>query len=56
MFTKLGRDEVLIAPHMDLCFGHIHPGADPGKGGPFLKKILFQAGRLQQPTECIAII
>ena len=33
IFTKYGRDEVLIAGHMHLiCFGHICPGVDPGRG------------------------
>ena len=31
MFTKLGRNEVLMAWHMHR-FGHICPGADPGRG------------------------
>ena len=44
-----------------LFFGQIRPGADPGwakigHGIPFLKKLLLQAGRLQQQTECIAMI
>ena len=47
MFTKLGRDEELMAPVYALrCFIHICPGADPGRGknrsremgGPLLLK------------------
>ena len=40
MFTKLGRDEILMA-HALRCIGKIHPGADPGAkighGGPLLQ-------------------
>ena len=49
-------------PHALRCFGYIHPGANPGYGKNWLggeallKKLLFQAARLQQPTECIAMI
>ena len=32
MFTKLGRDEVLMARHMHKDVGHICSGADPGRG------------------------
>ena len=45
-----------------LFFGQIRPGADPGRGQnrsvgvPFFKKLLLQTGRLQQPTEFIAMI
>ena len=45
-----------------LFFGQICPGADPGwgknrsLGGPFFKELLFQTGRLQQQTKCIAVI
>ena len=45
-----------------LFFGQIRPGADPGRGqnrsrgSPSLKKLLLQTGRLQQQTECIAVI
>ena len=45
-----------------LFFGQIRPGADPGRGKnrsrgvPFFKKLLLQTGRLQQQTECIAVI
>ena len=68
MFTKLGRDEVLVALHMHKAkekyrgvFCHICPGAYPGwgkigHGGPFLKQLLLQTGRLQQQTELIAMI
>ena len=52
MFTKLGRDEVLIAPHMDLGVLAIHQGADPEQGGPFLKKNSFSRpeGYSNQPN------
>ena len=45
-----------------LFFGQIPPGADPGRGKnrwrgvPFFWKLLLQTGRLQQQTECIAVI
>ena len=45
-----------------LFFGQIRPGADPGRGKnrsrgvPFFRKLLLQTGRLQQQTECIAVI
>ena len=45
-----------------LFFGQIRPGADPGRrqnrswGVPFFRKLLLQNGRLQQQTECIAVI
>ena len=45
-----------------LFFGQIRPGADPGRGQnrsrgvPFFKELLLQTGRLQQQTECIAVI
>ena len=45
-----------------LFFGQICPGVDPGRaknrsqGVPFFKKLLLQIGRLQQQTECIAVI
>ena len=45
-----------------LTFGQIRRGADPGRGKnrsrgvPFFKKLLLQSGRLQQQTECIAVI
>ena len=44
-----------------LFFGQIRPGADPGRGKnksqgvPSFRKLL-QTGRLQQQTECIAVI
>ena len=56
MFTKLGRDEVLMALNVDLGVSAIPPRGGSRAGGPFLKKPLFHARRLQQPTECIAII
>ena len=45
-----------------LFFGQIPSGADPGrgknrsKGVPFFNELLLQTGRLQQQTECIAMI
>ena len=47
-----------------LFFGQIRPGADPrrgkngslGGGVPFFNELLVQTGRLQQQTECIAMI
>ena len=45
-----------------LFFGQICPGADPGRGKnrswgvPFFRNLLLQTGRLQQQTECIAVI
>ena len=45
-----------------LFFGQIPPEADPGRGKnrsrgvPFFRKLLLQTGRLQQQTECIAVI
>ena len=45
-----------------LFFGQIPPVADPGRGKnrsrgvPFFRKLLLQTGRLQQQTECIAVI
>ena len=60
---KLGMDEVLKVPYKCCCFsarsveGRIQGGAKIGHGGvPFFKKLLLQSGRLQQQTECIAVI
>ena len=45
-----------------LFFGQIRPGVDSGRGKnrsrgvPFFRKLLLQTGRLQQQTECIAVI
>ena len=45
-----------------MFFGQISPGADPGWGKnrsqvvPIFNEILLQTGRLQQQTECIAMI
>ena len=33
IFTKLGRDKVLMTPHICIdSLGQIHPGVDPGRG------------------------
>ena len=62
IFTKLGMDEVLMVPYKCGCFsarsvqGRIQGGAKIGHGGPFFNKLLPQTGRLQQQTECIAMI
>ena len=62
MFTKLVRDEVLMALHLCLDFGKPRPGVDPGRGknrsmrGLFSKGLLLQIGRLQRHSECIAVI
>ena len=63
MFTKLGRDEVLMVPYKCCCFsarspqGRIQGWAKIGHGGvPFFKKLLLQTERLQRQTECIAMI
>ena len=64
MFTKLGRDEVLMAQHMlKDVFAIFAQGVDPGQGkighpegGPFFKKLLLQTRSLQQQTEFIAKI
>ena len=60
---KLGMDEVLKVPYKCCCFsarsvqGRIQGGAKIGHGGvPFFRKLLLQTGRLQQQTECIAVI
>ena len=52
MFTKDGRDEVLMAQHMHIkmFWPYLPPGADPGRGKishggggfPFFKKLLLQ--------------
>ena len=36
--------------------GRIQGGAKMSHGVPFFKKLLLQTGRLQQQTECIALI
>ena len=57
MFTKLGRDEVLMAPHMFKGVLARSARTDPGrgqnmsKGDPFFKKLL-QIGRLQRQEAC----
>ena len=59
---KLGMDEVLKVPYKCCCFstrsaqGRIQGGAKIGHGVPFFKELLLQRGRLQQQTECIAVI
>ena len=55
MFTKLGRDEVLIAWHMHKDQGRGQIGQGLGGGLPFAKRLL-QTGMLQQQTEFIAMI
>ena len=53
MFTKLGRDEVLVAPYLWLDFGQTPPrgGSREGKNrsmrGPFSKGPLLRIGRIQ---------
>ena len=66
MFTKLGRDEVLMAQHMlKDVLAIFAQGVDPGRGKighpggggvPFFKKLLLQTRRLQQQTEFKAMI
>ena len=60
---KFGRDKVLMTPHICIDFwaksvqGCIQGRAIKGQwGGPFSNELLLQTGRLQQQTECIAII
>ena len=57
MFMKLDRNEVLMVPYKFVVFfGHICPGADPGRGEkrsqgvPIFNKLLLQTGRLHQQT------
>ena len=62
IFTKLGRDKVLMTPHIYIdswaksAQGWIQGGAKIGPGGSFSKELLLQTRRLQQHTECIAVI
>ena len=56
-------NKVLMTPaHLYWLLGQICPGADPEQGhnssmrDPFSKELFLQTGRLQQQTECIAII
>ena len=64
MFTKLRRDEVLMARHMhkDVLAisaqgrGQIGQGRGGGGGWSPSSKKLLQTGRLQQQTEFIAMI
>ena len=59
---KLGMDEVLKVPYKCCCFsarsvqGRIQGGVKIGHGVPFFRKLLLQTTRLQQQTECIAVI
>ena len=63
IFTKLGRDKVLMTPaHLFWLLGQIRPVLDKGQGHnrsmrvPSPKNFFFRIGRLQQQTECIAVI
>ena len=48
--------------HLHLLLGQIRPGADPEQdhnrsmSGPFPKDFFLRVGRLQQQTECIAMM
>ena len=64
MFTKLGRDEVLMVIYKYCCCfsarfiqGRIQGGGGKhrSQGVPFFNELL-QTGSLQQQTECIAMI
>ena len=61
IFKKLGRDKVLMALHMHSevstisTQGWIQGDEKIGHGGPLLQNLL-QTERLQQQTECIAMI
>ena len=61
MFTKLGRDEILRAPHLCLGVRQTSPrgGSRAGKNksirDPFSKGLLLQNGRLPQQTEYLAV-
>ena len=63
IFTKLGRNKVLITPLICIDFwanstkGWIQgAGHNRSRGVPVSKELLLQTGRLQQQTECIAVI
>ena len=62
IFTKLGREKVLMTPHICIDFwakyaqGWIQSRAKIGHGGLLIKELLLQTWRLQQQTEYIAII
>ena len=65
MFTKLDSDEVLIVTHLCMGFsansteGRIHGGKiakNRSMRGSFSKGLLLQIWKLQQQTECMAVI
>ena len=62
IFTKLGRDKVLMIPHICIdawaksAQGWIQDKAKLGPGVPFSKELLLQTVRLQQHTERIVVI
>ena len=57
MFMKLGKDEVLMPPHLFWHFGQIHQGVDLGRaknrswGSPSSKNLFFRP-----EAKCIAMI
>ena len=62
IFTKLGRDKLLMSRIFVLTFGSNLLGMDPGQGhnrskrGPSPKDFFYRVGRLQEQSECIAMI
>ena len=62
IFTKLGRDKILMNPHICIdswaksAQGWIQGGAKIGPGGSLLKRTSSSDRKLQQHTECIAVI
>ena len=52
IFTKLGKDKVLMTPNICIDFGPNPPGVDPGQDhnrsmrGPSPKDFLLRVGRL----------
>ena len=62
IFTQLGRDKILMTPH--ICIDVLAKSAQEpiqgrgiiGQWGPLLQRTSSLDGRLQQQTECIAII